>query len=213
MEKTIVEKIYPKETFIHKFEELGFTFEDYGWSGDDDEYGMQDYFFSFSFVNFEDEVETDGELKVIIEIDDKKVYFDMRVNHGCISEKSRIGMSKVIHELAKRTPKDMERITFHGCLIKDMAFYEETVNGLNKEKLLEIAKGIQFRKTSSFGTLPIRGLEGQIFAEVLIDIYKASKIAPFGENFEYNTHLMFKGKREITTVSEVHISKYFSTNY
>lgn len=212
MTNTIVEKMYPQETFIHKIEELGFKFETYGWSGEGEEdYGMQDYFFSFPCKPYEDEDEKEGLFKLIIHIHDKVVGFDLRINEFSISEKSRIGISKVIHELAKRTPKDMEKITFHGALIKDMEFYEKTVNGLNKDKLIEIAKNLEFEAGGSNYDLPIFGLEGKIFAEVLVEMHQAFKVYPFGEPIEYTTALGFKDKK-LTILSQVYIGKYFSTN-
>jgi len=214
MANTIVEKAYPQETFINKIEEAGFTFEVYGWSGEGKEdYGMQDYFFSFPFKEYEDEEDMEGEIKLIIEINEKRVSFDMRVNRGTISEESRKRISQIIHDLAKTTPKEIEKITFHGFLIKDMEFYEETVKGMNKEKLMEIAKELEFKNGDSSYDLFIQGLEGKMFAEVLMEMHQGFKVVPFRNPIEYTTALGFKNNRSLTTLSQLKIAEYFSTNY
>ena len=216
MTKTIVEKMYPQETFIKKIEELGFTFEDYGYSGEDDEFGMQDYFFSFPFVEFEDEEEEDesqGEMKLIIEIEGKRVSFDMRVKHGTISEKKRLLISEIIHDLAKTTTERVEKITFHGFLIKDLAFYEETIQNQNKEKLIEIAQNLTFEKKQSSYDLFIQGMDGKIFANILIDMYEGFERYPFDKPIEYTTAIGFENDQSLTTKSQLYIAKYFSTQY
>lgn len=213
MTKTIVETLYPQEFFLSKIEAVGFRFEGYGWSiEDDEECGSQDYFFSFPFVAFEEEGETEGELKLMIEVDEKMVRFDMRVKHGAISEEKRKEISKIIHELASRTPEDMEEITFHGYLIKDLSFYNETINGSNQEKLIEIAKNLEFEKGDGSYDLSIFGLDGSLFAEVLMDMHDGFKVVPFTIPIEYTTELSFKNKT-LTMLSQISIARYFSTHY
>lgn len=217
MTQTIVEKMYPQETFIKKIEELGFTFEDYGYSGENDEFGMQDYFFSFPFVEFDDDEEEEdelqGDMKLIIEIEGKRVSFDMRVKYGTISEEQRLLISEIIHELAKTTPAHMEKITFHGFLVKDLAFYKETINNRNKEKLIEIAKNLTFREKNSYYDLFIQGMDGKIFANILIDMYEGFETHPLEKPIEYTTEIGFENSRSLTTESQLYIAKYFSTQY
>jgi len=211
MANTIVEKMYPQETFVTKIEELGFAFEGYGWSGEDDEdYGSQEYWFSFPFKPYEDEEEEKGQVHLMIKIHDQKVSFDVRVAHGRISEKSRVGISKVVHELVKKKPKDMEKITLHGVLIKDMDFYKDTLIGLNKEKLIELAGQLEFQESSSQG-LYLHGIDGKVFANILMDLYEGFEVVPYHTPTEHTTSLYFPNNQALTISSHVSLSTLFST--
>lgn len=139
----------------------------------------------------------------------QKIYIGFFAQGETVSEEARIKLSEIIHTITITEQFENKAIDLGDLVIKDLNFYQRTIEGNNQSVLLEIVKKIKSGK-KGFSDARFIGKDGEIMAKTLKSLGKGEiKQHPtIRKSAEYETYFYFN--EPITKNSFLKIKENFS---